>query len=80
VNLTWSAVTGATSYTVYESTTSATTGYSVAASGLTGAAWGSGRLAAGTYWFEVAATATGGWSGPNSAATTPIVITNRCSG
>ena len=82
MTITWSAVTGATSYNVYESTTSSTTGYTVASSGLTTTSWKSGKLAAGTYWFEVAATAgTGGaWVGANSTAAGPLVITNKCSG
>ena len=80
VNLTWSAVTDAATYTVYESMTSETTGYTMVASGLTTTSWKSGKLPAGTYWFEVAATATGGWAGPNSAATAPIVMTKKCSG
>jgi cellulose 1,4-beta-cellobiosidase len=82
VTITWSAVTGATSYNVYESATSSTTGYTVASSGLTTTSWKSGKLAAGTYWFEVAATAgTGGaWVGANSTAAGPLVITNKCSG
>lgn len=64
----WNAVSNATAYTVSDSTTSATSGYSVAASGLTGTSWTSGSLGNGNYWFEVTASVGTNWTSPNSAA------------
>jgi hypothetical protein len=80
VKVTWTAVASpahgnpAISYTVFESTTSASSGYSAAATGITGTSWTSGSLAAGEYWFEVAASYGTNWLGSNSAATTVIII------
>ncbi|HEX4865574.1 MAG TPA: hypothetical protein VFV02_16010, partial [Acidimicrobiales bacterium] len=49
----WTTVPKATTYTVFDSTTSATSGYSVLASGVTTTPWTSGSLSANHYWFEV---------------------------
>ena len=73
VNVTWTAVTSATSYTVDESTTSATTGYAAAATGVSGTSWTSPSLTTGEYWFEVAADK-GSVSSPDSAASAQITI------
>ena len=64
----WNAVSKATGYTVLDSTTSATSGYSVAASGVATTSWTSGSLANGNYWFEVTASVGTHWTSPNSAA------------
>jgi hypothetical protein len=72
--ITWTAVTHATTYTVYESTTSATSGFSAVASGVTGLTYTQGGLL-GNYWFEVTATIGSNWQGPNSSATTERTIT-----
>jgi len=74
VSVTWNAVVHAGTYTVYESTTSAASGYSVAASGLTATSWTSGNLAAGGYWFEVAAVVGANWASPDSSATAERTI------
>jgi hypothetical protein len=68
VKVTWSPVAGAT-YTVYQSTTSATSGYSAVASGLSATSWTSGTLSGGTYWYEVAAQMGSNWASSRSAAT-----------
>ena len=75
VKVTWNAVTlpphgnPALSYTVFESIDSSSTGYIVVASGVATTSWTSGVLAAGNYWFEVAAVFGSNWLGSNSAAT-----------
>ncbi len=68
IKVTWGAVTHATSYSVYKSTTSSTTGYSLAASGVTGTSWTSATLSNATYWFQVAVVVGTNWVSPNSAA------------
>jgi hypothetical protein len=56
VKVSWGAVTHATSYSVYEATTSAGGTYTLAASGIATTSWTSGSLTASTnYWFEVVA-------------------------
>ena len=56
VTVVWGAIIHATTYSIYDSTTSSTGTYSVLASGVTGTSWTSGTLAVGNYtWFEVAA-------------------------
>jgi len=74
----WAGVAPATSYSVLQSTTSATTGYSVAASGLTSTSWTSGSLTAGaTYWFEVVTNVGTNWASTPSAATTGLTISAK---
>jgi hypothetical protein len=73
VDVSWTAVPQASTYTVDESTTSATTGYTAAATGVTGTSWTSPSLTTGDYWFEVNADK-GSVSSPNSAASAQITI------
>ena len=83
IKVTWNPVTlTATSYSILESTTSASGGYSVVASSVTGTSWTSPTPSAGNYWFEVAATIGTHWLGPNSSATgesTIAVLSIICS-
>jgi hypothetical protein len=76
IKVTWSAATHASSYSVYKSTTSATSGYTLAASGISTTTWTSGTLSNATYWFEVAANIGSHWASPNSAATASHTITS----
>jgi len=70
IKISWSAVTHATNYSVYDSTTSATGTYGVIASGVTTTSWTSGSLSSGTnYWFEVATNVGSNWTSSKSAAT-----------
>jgi hypothetical protein len=70
VTVTWGAVTRATSYTLYYSITSSSSGFFVAATGLTGTSWSSPSLSSGrTYWFQVSASVGSNWVSPNSAST-----------
>ena len=72
--MSWNPVTAATSYTIWQSTTSATTGYAVAATGVSGLTWTSGNLTTGTYWFEVSSSIGLKWTSPNSTATAQRTI------
>lgn len=81
VTITWSAVSFASSYVVYESTTSASSGYTVVATGVTATTWTTGTLKKGTYWYEVAAVVgTTAWTSPMSSPTAGRTITTaaRC--
>jgi hypothetical protein len=73
VSVSWTAVPQAGSYTVDQSTTSATTGYTTAATGVVGTSWTSPSLTTGEYWFEVNADK-GSVSSPNSAASAQRTI------
>jgi hypothetical protein len=56
INLTWSAVSGATSYNVYRSTTAGGEGSTPIATGITATSWSNTGLAASTrYYYKVAA-------------------------
>jgi hypothetical protein len=76
IKVTWGAVAHASSYSVYKSTTSATSGFAVTASGVTASPWTSGTLSNATYWFEVSALIGSNWVSPNSSATGSHVITS----
>jgi hypothetical protein len=71
VNVTWSSVAHATSYTVYDSVTSATTGFSVVATGVAGTTWTNATLSANKYWFEVLVVVGTNWKSANSTASSP---------
>ncbi len=69
IKVTWSAVTHATGYTIYDSTTSATGAYNQIGNSTT-SPWTSSTLTSGTnYWFEVVATIGSNWSSAKSSAT-----------
>ncbi len=80
ITVTWSRVANASSYKVWDSTTSATGGYSVVASGLNTTSWTSGSLSSGNYWFEVSASIGSNWPSANSPATgeTTVVFKSSC--
>jgi hypothetical protein len=76
ITVSWSAVPHAATYTVYQSTTSASGPYTAAATGLTTTTWTSSvPLAAGTYWYEITATIGTTWISAASTATAPRTIT-----
>jgi hypothetical protein len=81
VKVSWTAVSGPSngnpgiSYTVYESTTSGTSGFNIVATGVSGSSWTSPSLTTGSYWFEVAAVYGSNWYGPISSSTGPRTIT-----
>jgi hypothetical protein len=75
IKVTWSAVSLATSYTVYDATTSASGTYTAVASGVTGTSWTSGTLTNGTnYWFKVNALVGTKWASAQSAASPESTI------
>jgi hypothetical protein len=75
VTVTWTAITHATNYGVYQSTTSATGTYTLQAT-VTVATWTSAALAAGHYWYEVVATIGSNWASAKSAATAERTTTS----
>jgi cellulose 1,4-beta-cellobiosidase len=75
IKVSWTAVTHATTYTVYDSTTSATGTYSSVAAGVATTSWTSGTLSSGTnYWFEVTASVGSNWTTAKSSATAESTI------
>ena len=69
IRVTWSAVTHATTYSVYDATTSASGTYTLAASGVATTSWTSGTLTVGTnYWYEVTALIGTNWVSVKSSA------------
>lgn len=72
--VTWNAVTRATTYDVYESSTSASSGYSIVATGVAPTTWTSANLGTGSFWFEVAAVTGSNWLGPTSSASPQISV------
>lgn len=69
IKVTWTAVVHATTYTIYDSTTSATGTYSAIATGVTTTSWTSSTLTSGTnYWFEVTASIGSNWTSAKSSA------------
>jgi hypothetical protein len=78
VIVSWGAAAHATSYVVLQSSTSATTGYTTAATGIGGTTWTSPSLGNGDYWFQVVAV-NGNWSSAASMATAQRTIQgNNC--
>jgi hypothetical protein len=75
VNVTWSLAARATSYDIWQSQTSATSGFTLVATGVSATTWTSGSLATGSYWFEVSARTGANWTGPTSTATAKRTIT-----
>lgn len=77
----WSPADHATSYVVYRSTTSATSGFGEVATGITTTTWTDTALKKGTYWYTVAAVAgSPTWISPMSdpSAGRTIGTTPRC--
>lgn len=69
----WTGVPHASSYTVYDSTTGLSGSYAAIAGPVTGTSYTTSTLAAGTYWFAVAAYI-GSWGSGQSAGSGPRVI------
>ncbi len=76
VKVSWTAVTHATGYTVWVSTTSATGTYTTAATGVTATSWTSGTLTTGNYWYEVSAAVGSNWASAKSSATSQRTISS----
>jgi hypothetical protein len=84
VKVAWTAVTHATTYTIYDSTTGSSGTYNSLATGVATNPYTTASLAAGTYYFKVAAVvgSSPGWTGVQSTNTTPgrVIATSgtRC--
>ncbi len=76
VKVSWTAVTHATTYAVWESTTTATGTYTQVMSGVTTASWTTGVLGTGHYFFEVVANVGTNWASAKSAATAQRTLTS----
>ena len=75
IKVTWNAVTHATTYSVYDSTTTVGGTYSLVASGVSTTSWTSGTLTSGTnYWFEVVAVVGSHWASVKSSASVESTI------
>jgi hypothetical protein len=79
IDISWSAVTHASSYTVYQSkTTSSSPGtYTSAKTGVTGTSWTTGTLATGyNYWYEVVSVYSTPWTSAKSTASGETTISS----
>jgi hypothetical protein len=80
VKVSWTAVTHATAYAVYQSNTTATGTYTLQASGVATTSWTTAALSAGDYWYQVVADIGSNWTSAKSAATAErIISTSGCS-
>jgi hypothetical protein len=76
VKVSWAAITHATAYAVYQSTTTVGGTYSLVMSGVTTTSWTTAVLSTGNYWFEVVADIGTNWASAKSAATAQRTITS----
>jgi hypothetical protein len=76
VKVSWTAVTHATTYAVYQSNTTATGTYTLQTSGVTATSWTTTALTAGDYWYEVVADVGSNWASTKSAASAERVISS----
>ena len=76
IKVTWSAALHATSYVIYQSTTSSSSGFTQVATGITATTWTSATLVSGQYWYRVATKTGSNWLGPQSASTTSRTISS----
>jgi hypothetical protein len=80
VKVSWTAVTHATAYAVYQSNTTATGTYTLQTSGVTATSWTTAALTTGDYWYEVVADIGSNWAGAKSAASAERIIgSSACS-
>lgn len=79
VIVSWAAVTHAATYSVYQSTTSANSGFSPSATGVATTSWTSGNLGSGTYWYKVTVTVGSNWTSAQSASTLEASVTKNSS-
>lgn len=75
VKISWTAVTHATTYAVYQATTVNGT-YTLQTSGVSTTSWTTAVLATGTYFYEVLADVGTNWSSGKSAATAQRTISS----
>lgn len=71
VNVAWTAVARASSYTIFDSTTGSGGTYNPLASGVTTNPYTTSSLSSGTYYFKVTAVIGPSWASGKSVATSP---------
>jgi hypothetical protein len=80
VKVSWTAVTHATAYAVYQSNTTATGTYTLQTSGVTATSWTTAALTTGDYWYEVVTDVGSNWASAKSAASAErIISSSSCS-
>jgi hypothetical protein len=80
VRVSWTAVTHATAYAVYQSNTTASGTYTLQTSGVTATSWTTAALTTGDYWYEVVADVGTSWASAKSAASAErVVSSSACS-
>ena len=72
--ITWSSVAFGTTYAIYASTTSSSSGYSSLATGIAATTYTTAALPTATYWFKITASTGTKWEGPMSGATSQRTI------
>jgi hypothetical protein len=75
VTVSWTAITHATGYAIYQSTTTATGTYTLQTT-VTTLTWTSAALATGSYWYEVVTNIGTNWASAKSAATAQRTISS----
>jgi hypothetical protein len=75
VTVSWTAITHATGYAIYQSTTTATGTYTLQAT-VTTTTWTSAALATGSYWYEVVTDIGTNWASAKSTATAQRTISS----
>jgi hypothetical protein len=76
VKVSWTAVTHATSYAVYQSNTTANGTYALQTSGVATTSWTTAALSTGDYWYEVVVDVGSNWASAKSAASAERVVTS----
>jgi hypothetical protein len=80
VKVSWTAITHATAYAVYQSDTTASGTYTLQTSGVATTSWTTAALTTGDYWYEVVADVGSNWASTKSAASAERVISgSACS-
>jgi hypothetical protein len=80
VKVSWVAITHATAYAVYQSTTTATGTYTLQTSGVTALSWTTAALTTGDHWYEVVADMGSNWVSAKSGATAERIVSgSSCS-
>ena len=76
VKVSWTAVTHATAYAVYQSDTTANGTYTLQTSGVATTSWTTAALTTGDYWYEVVTDVGSNWASTKSAASAERVISS----
>jgi hypothetical protein len=76
VKVSWTAITHATAYAVYQSDTTASGTYTLQTSGVATTSWTTAALSTGDYWYEVVADVGSNWASTKSAASAERVISS----